>query len=424
MTDHVVLFPTELWELIDSTGWVWGWLGFRVDEAEGVVTISQISKAREISLPVDTTRWQSSHYLHHADTTPLSGVWYRVQPDLHIVHHELARRGAAIPTDTFRAYVEGGWIVPGVGGLPVVAVSTKQSGFPGVSAWRVFTDQAEPTAISTVDDELRPSDFLSHVWPVEQLDKCEVALIGVGSIGSMIADTLTGAGVGHLVLIDHDRLEQRNLARHRLTGRDLGRLKVHAMRDLLMERGHATRIDPYPINILTETDLLRPIVEGSDLVVCAADGVAPRRVANHVSRWAGKPLVLAAVLEDGAFGEVIRVRNRTGCLYCLRLTQIDNGSFDPEPGIDLGYGTGTAHRPMTAAPSDLQLVATLAAKLALSTLLEAKGRWNQRLPGDFAIVGLQPKPDMPEPFDIECAGDLRWHKLPERRNDCPTCTPE
>jgi hypothetical protein len=149
--------------------------------------------------------------------------------------------------------------------------------------------------------------------------------------------------------------------------------------------------------------------------------VESRRAVNHLARRAGRPAVFACVLEDGAFGEVIRVRERTGCLCCLRLTQIETGSFDPEPGIDLGYGTGTTHRPMTAAPSDLQLVGTLAAKLTLSTLLEARGRWHQRLPGDFAIIGLQPKPDMLPPFDLECAGDIRWNDLPGRRNDCPTC---
>ena len=63
------------------------------------------------------------------------------------------------------------------------------------------------------------------------------------------------------------------------------------------------------------------------------------------------------------------------------------------------------------------------AKLTLSTLLETRGRWNQRLPGDYVIVGLQPKPDYPAPFDVTCAGDIRWHDLPARRADCPTCSP-
>lgn len=425
MNRHVLLFPAELWEFIERSGWRWGYLNLRVDRGERVVTISHIWESNETATPVDTTPWQRRHFLHYADIVALSGVWYRAQPELHIIHQEVARRSdASIPIDAFRERIMGGWVQPGDSGLPVVAVSTPQAGGAGVSAWRVFPDAAMPDAISVVRDQARPADFIADEWPVAQLEECRVALVGVGSIGSMAAESLAIAGIGQLALVDHDRLEQRNLARHRLTDRDLGRFKVHAMGDFLESRNLATRIEPYAINIITDTDVLRAVVEISDIVVCTADGVAARRVANHVARRAGKPLVLAAVLEDGAFGEVIRVRERTGCLYCLRLAQIDAGAFDPEPGIDLGYGTGTAHRPMTAAPTDLQLVGITAAKVALSTLLEARGRWHQRLPADYAIFGLQPKPGMPEPFDLECAGDVRWHKLPERREDCPTCVPK
>ncbi len=424
MISTVLLFPAELWEFIDLSGWGWGYLNLRFDAGEGVITISHIWNANTTPAQVDTTPWQRRHYLHYADIIPRSGVWYRAQPELHVIHKEAARRrGFKIPIGLFRQRINAGWVHPGPGGLPVVAVSTPQSGGAGVSAWRVFPDFAVPEEVSVVDDTALPADFISSEWPVAELDECRVTLIGLGSIGSVVAETLAIAGIGRLHLIDYDRLEQRNLARHRLSGRDLGRFKVHAMRDLLDERDIGTRIEPYPIDIITNTDVLRPIVENSDIVVCAADGVAPRRVANHVARRADKPLVLAAVFEDGAFGEVIRVRQRTGCLHCLRLTQIAEGSFDPEPGIDLGYGTGTTHRPMTAAPSDLQLVGTLAAKMTLSTLLEARGRWHQRLPADYVIIGLQPRPDMLEPFDLDCAGDFRWHKLPARRGDCPTCAP-
>jgi molybdopterin/thiamine biosynthesis adenylyltransferase len=248
-----------------------------------------------------------------------------------------------------------------------------------------------------------------------------VTIVGVGSIGSAVADTLARAGIGTLALVDYDRLDQKNLARHILGDRDLGRRKVDALADYFNGRPGSPTIETYPIDVLTETDVLRPLAAASDLVVCAADGVAARRVCNHVSRRARTPLVLVAVIEDGAFGEVIRVRSRTGCLFCLRLDQDERGIVNPEPNIDLGYGTGTTHRPMTAAPPDLTLMANLASKAALSTILE-RGRWNQRLPGDYAVVTLQPKPDYAEPFDVDTAGHVRWLDLPARRDDCPTCS--
>lgn len=95
--------------------------------------------------------------------------------------------------------------------------------------------------------------------------------------------------------------------------------------------------------------------------------------------------------------------------------------MSPEPTLDRDYGTGTRHLPMTAVEGDLGLVGQLAAKVAVSTLLEPLGYREQRLPGDHAILGLQPKPDMAPPFDLNCAGELGWRNLPAPEPSCPTC---
>jgi molybdopterin/thiamine biosynthesis adenylyltransferase len=79
---------------------------------------------------------------------------------------------------------------------------------------------------------------------------------------------------------------------------------------------------------------MRPLFARSDVVLCASDGVTSRRVANHLARRAGVPIVFAAVFEEGAFGEVIRVRPRTGCLLCLRKSLQERDVLDPEPGVD------------------------------------------------------------------------------------------
>lgn len=422
MTYHF-LFPAEVWDAADEAGWAWGYLNLRVDEGEGVVTVAQAWHAAEDVLRIDTG-WQARHYLRYADIRTMSGVWYRADPDIHVLHDQILRRAnAGIGLDAFRALIPTGWVNPGPEvDLPVITLTTPKGGGPAVSAWRVSTQGATPEAVSVVDDRLSPLTLIGDEWPTKDLADCHVVVIGVGSIGSAISETLAVAGVGKVSLVDDDRLVQRNLARHRLTDRDLGRFKVFAMRDHLNVRAPAALVDAYNINVVTQADVLRPVVAAADVVVCAADGVAARRAANHVARRALTPLVIAAVLEDGAFGELLRVRPRTGCLFCLRLAQVEAGLMDPEPGIDLGYGTGTAHRPMTAAPPDLQLIGDFAAKVTLSTLLEARGRWSQRLPGDYVIVGLQPKPDYPPPFDVTRAGDVRWHDLPDARADCPTCS--
>ena len=424
MTRYCLLFPAELLDAFDENGWPWGSLNLRVDDGEGVVTVAQAHlRDGEATQRLDGVWSETRHYLRYADVKTFSGVWYRVHPDLHLIHDQLRRRvSAAIPTEYFRSFVGGGWVNPGKRHIVIVAVTTRASSGPSVTVWSVNEHEAIPESSSLVDSRHKPLDLIADVWPVEDLRDCTATIVGVGSIGSGVADGLARSGIGRLNLVDYDRLEQRNLPRHRLSDRDLGRYKVNALKDHLDCRDGAPSVTAFQLDVISGTDVLRPLVASSEIVVCAADGVAARRVCNHVSRRARKPLVLAAVLEDGAFGEVMRVRSRTGCLLCLRLQQDELGMINPEPNIDLGYGTGSSHRPMTAAPCDLELIAHLAAKVTVGALLERRGRWNQRLPGDLAIIGLQPKPDYAEPFDVETAGDVRWHPLPERRSDCPTCT--
>lgn len=287
----------------------------------------------------------------------------------------------------------------------------------------VSAESAFPAQLMIIEGERGPLDYLSNDWPISELAQVHVTIIGVGSIGSTTAEILAMSAVGQLSLVDPDRLEQRNLARHRRTDVDLGRLKAVAMRDWLHLRYPSTIADAYPLDVIRDADVMRPLFAASDVIVCSADGVAARRVTNHLARRASVPAVFAAVLEDGAFGELLRVRGRTGCLLCHRRALSDAGAFDPEPGLELGYGTGNPHRPMTAAPGDLAWMGTAAAKAAIATVLERRGRWHQRLPGDSAIVGLQPVPEMPRPFNIEHAGEIRWELLPPPHPDCPTCAP-
>jgi len=170
---------------------------------------------------------------------------------------------------------------------------------------------------------------------------------------------------------------------------------------------------------------MRPLFRRSDIVVVCVDGVAPRRVANHLAVWAATPAVLACVLEDGAIGEILRVRpgSGSGCLLCHRAQLRDDGRIDPEPGLDLGYGIGLTHRPMTAVGGDLALVGEFAAKVAVATLLEGHGYRDQRLPGEHAVLGLRPVPGLTPPFDVAGAGAVSWSPVDVPQPGCPTCQP-
>lgn len=66
-------------------------------------------------------------------------------------------------------------------------------------------------------------------WPLETLASAHVTLIGAGSIGSAIAHALAAYGLGHLTLVDSDRLAWHNLVRHNNSARQVARLKVRVL---------------------------------------------------------------------------------------------------------------------------------------------------------------------------------------------------
>jgi hypothetical protein len=156
-------------------------------------------------------------------------------------------------------------------------------------------------------------------------------------------------------------------------------------------------------DVVCDADLIRPLLSPTNLVLCATDGVAPRRVVSHLARRAGIDAVLACVLEDGGLGEVIRLRPwiDRGCLACQREALRNAGGIDPEPAIDAGYGTGARHRPMTAVGPDLHLVGQFAAQLAVATLLERRGASDQKLPDEHAVLALRPQAGWATPFRSE-----------------------
>jgi hypothetical protein len=400
----------------------WGWLNLRVDHAEQLAVVVGFSAQERITLPV-TSPLLEAHYLRPADQVARAGVWYRARPDLDALWLTTASRSAKLTVDGFRQLIIGGWQLPPVDRAVPVLTWTEVDGRPAWQAWWAARDGVIPADLQVIDETAMMFDPLAPAWPVELLAGVLVTVIGVGSIGSAAAEALAAYAVGRLALVDPDRLLQRNLARHRAGARQLGRHKVHAVADQLAQRFPALEVQALPLNMVEDADVMRPLVARSDLVLVCADGVTPRRVANHLAVWARRPAVLACVLADGAVGEILRVRpgSGSGCLLCHRAELQAAGRLDPEPGLDLPYGTGLQHRPMTAVGGDLALVGEFGAKAAVATLLEAGGYHDQRLPAEHAVLGLRPVPGLTSPFDLTKAGEVRWSPVGPPRSTCPTC---
>lgn len=399
----------------------WGWLKLGFSEPDHLIGV--IGAGERDSSMYDTGRAElTGHVLSRVDHYAAAGFWYRARPELHECHAWLMRTSHAIPADQFRELIIDGWHQP-----PAEAAAPVITHAPGAerewAAWSVSRDGASPAMITILRPPgADPLAGLAPAWPLHDMAAASVAVIGAGSIGSAAAHALAMYGAGTITLVDDDRLLWHNLSRHQGSRADIGRYKVDALAGAMASRWPGTTTEPLRLNVISDADRMRPLFDHCQVILCAADGVSPRRVVSHLARRAGKTAVLACVLLDGAVGEVLRLRPWPGhgCLLCQRQQLITQGSIDPEPALDLRYGTGDRHRPMTAVGSDLVMVGQLAAKLTVATILEAAGHYDQVITGEYAIAGLRRDVGAAPPFDAE-PGEIRWLPAAPQQDGCPTC---
>ena len=66
-------------------------------------------------------------------------------------------------------------------------------------------------------------------------DESRIHIIGCGSVGSTVAENLARCGVTKFTLWDFDMVEPHNLANQMFRQKDVGKAKVDALKDILME---------------------------------------------------------------------------------------------------------------------------------------------------------------------------------------------
>jgi sulfur-carrier protein adenylyltransferase/sulfurtransferase len=128
-----------------------------------------------------------------------------------------------------------------------------------------------------------------------RLAGASVLVVGAGGLGCAVLQYLAAAGVGRLVIVDHDSVEESNLHRQPLYRMsDLGSMKAHAARAALLAMNPAIgveavgeRLTPANAASLTAT---------ADVVIDAADSFAATYVLSDACQRADRPLVSASVL--------------------------------------------------------------------------------------------------------------------------------
>ena len=148
-----------------------------------------------------------------------------------------------------------------------------------------------------------------------KLDKGRVAIAGLGGLGSNIAFALARIGVGHLHLIDFDRVDLTNLNRQQYFLEHVGIYKTEALSSELK------RINPY-LDIVTTCvrvteDNVKELFKDEDIICEAFDNPEAKAilVCGIREHYPEKQLVAASGLAGYASSNLIHTRKVSENFY-------------------------------------------------------------------------------------------------------------
>lgn len=119
----------------------------------------------------------------------------------------------------------------------------------------------------------------------ERLGKSKVMVIGIGGVGSWVAEALVRSAIGHIVLIDLDDICVSNTNRqiHTLTN-TVGQLKVDAMADRLKLINPACKVTVIA-DFINRDNMMEMITSDIDYVVDAIDNARVKAtIIKHCKR--------------------------------------------------------------------------------------------------------------------------------------------
>jgi adenylyltransferase/sulfurtransferase len=149
----------------------------------------------------------------------------------------------------------------------------------------------------------------------QQIKRARILLVGAGGLGSPAALYLAAAGIGHLGVVDADRVETSNLQRQLLHGTgDVGRPKVDSARDRLADVNPFVHVERYDVR-LTAANALE-ILRGYDVVIDGTDNFQTRYLTNDACVLLGVPNVYGSVLRFEGQASVFATPDGP-CYRCL-----------------------------------------------------------------------------------------------------------
>jgi adenylyltransferase/sulfurtransferase len=200
----------------------------------------------------------------------------------------------------------------------------------------------------------------------ERLLNSRVTLCGVGALGTVLANTLVRAGVGHLRIVDRDFVEPSNLQRQVLFDEaDVAGNLPKAEAAAVKLRQINSEVSVVPVVADINKSNIEELCRDADLILDGTDNFEVRYTINDVAVKLGKPWVYGGAVGTEGMTFTI-VPGETPCLRCV---------FEASPGPG---DVGTCETAGVLAPT-VTIIASFQAAEALKLLAGKKEAINREL---------------------------------------------
>lgn len=168
------------------------------------------------------------------------------------------------------------------------------------------------------EDRLGTFEFISW-WEREKVQNARVMVVGAGALGNEVIKNLTLMGIGHLYIVDFDKVEAANLSRSILfREKDRGREKAHLAAARAVEVNPDVRVQSLHGDVTTDIGL--GVFRRMDVIIGCLDNREARLAVNRFAHWMNKPWVDGAIQEMLGLARVF-VPGDGACFECTLTEQ-------------------------------------------------------------------------------------------------------
>jgi len=202
----------------------------------------------------------------------------------------------------------------------------------------------------------------------------KAVIVGCGSGGSFIALQLARVGVGNFLLVDNDVFGYHNISRHQCGIYDVGKRKVDAMKERVLEINPKANVVTYHemVQDIYRPDLLSYIDKNTIILSCG-DNRASAHYSNKISEMTGAPFIAAGAGHRASTGEIFYYipQKDLPCYACVFGEDL-NKDFSNEQ-TRVWYDTQTEERKAAFEPgltTDIDFISVIVVKLAVDLLFK------------------------------------------------------